>query len=394
MKQLLSKLTIFMFFNILLLPSILIALPVDVNAASKTIELSTTIASDDPYVNTAGQKVSELGVDLVTPLSLVTTRIDSVDVNETESPWGYTWQLNMPELCEGTSFESIRLVTESETENESPLSGIFLSLYGGSAVLAFRDDYTVNNGNGSDLDWFPVPYATPAIERGIGDGETYFPDSLGFDGTLDATWDISDYNSGDVLGIYVQHWIADSSTTIAQTTIESVTLTYEDSGCAEAGNTSTLTTNLPKTNKPSYLVLPSSTSNASFTPTPANTVPTDSNGQYSYPTDLVSFQFDTDVGATETITLYFDLPGDPSDYTARKYNDITKEFSSIPNASITREDYNNTNMLKLTYQITDGGTLDQDNTVNGTIVDPVGLATTTGSPDTGVGQYWLLSIKG
>ena len=167
----------------------------------------------------------------------------------------------------------------------------------------------------------------------------------------------------------------------------------DDDEGSEAGDSSVLTTTLPTTNKPSYLVLPSSTSNASFTPTPSSTVPQDSNGLYSYPTDLASFQFDTDVGATETITLYFDLPGDPTDYTARKYNDTTKEFTTIENATITREDYNNTSMLKLTYQITDGGTLDQDNTTNGTIVDPVGLATTTGSPDTGLNQHWLLSLK-
>jgi hypothetical protein len=361
------------------LSTILIPAP-NANAASKTLELSTSISSDDPYVNISGQKVSELDVDLSTPLDVTKTQIDSVEDNETSGPWGYTWHINMPDMCEGTQFQSIRLITDSETQNESPLSGIFLALYGGSLdELEFRDDYTVNNGYGADLDWFPVPYPTPAVERGIGDGENYFPSSLGFDGVLDVSWDITDYILGNTLGIYVQHWIADGSTTIAQTTIESVTLTYDDSACSST----TLTTPLTNTTT-SYLVLPSSASNASFTTTPASTVPKDST--YSYPGDLVSFQFDTtSPGDTETITLYYDLPGSPSDYEARKYNTITQEFSTINNASITRTTYNNQSMLKLTYDITDGGVLDQDGEANGTIVDPVGLATTNAVlADTGI----------
>jgi hypothetical protein len=84
------------------------------------------------------------------------------------------------------------------------------------------------------------------------------------------------------------------------------------------------------------------------------------------------------------VTLYYDLPGNPSDYIARKHNTTTKVITTISGASITRETYNNKSMIKLTYQITDGGVLDQDGQVNGTIVDPVGIgALFVGAPNTG-----------
>ncbi|QQS27238.1 leucine-rich repeat protein [bacterium] len=144
----------------------------------------------------------------------------------------------------------------------------------------------------------------------------------------------------------------------------------------------------------SYLVLPDDVTNPSFTTTPTNTIPSDT--AYSFPTSLVSFQFDTTPGSTKAITLYFDLPGNPSDYTARKYDTNNHSFSTIASATITRETYNNKSLLKLTYNITDGDNLDQDHTVNGTIIDPVGLATNTvGAPQTGVGRWessWVATI--
>jgi hypothetical protein len=152
-----------------------------------------------------------------------------------------------------------------------------------------------------------------------------------------------------------------------------------------------LTTQVPN-NTTSYLVLPEGVSNPVFTTTPDNQIISDP--AFFYPAGLVSFQFDTNPGSTETITLYFDLPGQPSFYVARKYNPTTKAFTTIDQATITRETYNNKDLLKLTYPITDGGLLDQDNTVNGTIIDPVGLATqTTSAPDTGMQTHWLLGVK-
>jgi hypothetical protein len=121
------------------------------------------------------------------------------------------------------------------------------------------------------------------------------------------------------------------------------------------------------------LVLPGDVTNPTVGAVNYTTLPKD--GDNKYPAGLTTFTFTTTPGATKTVTLYYDLPGIPADYTARKYNATTKLYSDIPGATLIREDYNGKSMLKLTYQITDGGILDQDGTVNGTIIDPVGLAT-------------------
>jgi hypothetical protein len=136
------------------------------------------------------------------------------------------------------------------------------------------------------------------------------------------------------------------------------TLTYPDS---EKGTTVSL-------------ILPSDVTNPTASAVDPDTIPKD--GENQFPAGLTSFQFTTTPGATKTVTLYYDLPGNPSAYTARKYKTNSQTFIDVPGATITREDYNGKSMLKLTYDITDGGILDQDGVANGTIIDPVGLATT------------------
>ncbi len=352
------------------------------HAASQTIQLNTTIANDDPYITAGGIRATDTGVELKEPLNTTTTQSDSLDSNNTPGPWVYTWHITMPTLCNGAQIQSMRLITDTQTQNETPLSGLFLALYGGSDSLVFRSNYTINDGKGEDLDtWWAAPFATPAIDRGIGDnGE--FPAALGLAGQLDATWDLSTYIPGDTLGIYVQHWF-NGSTTIAQTTIQSVQLTYDDANCSPqplTGSTSN--------NKPVSLILPSDVTNPQIIPIAASAISADS--AYSYPAGLTSFQFTTTPGATKTVTLYYDLPGNPSDYTARKYNSATRTYSDIPGATITREDYNGKSMLKLTYNITDGGPLDQDGLANGTVIDPVGLATTSlANTGTNLSAYML-----
>jgi len=162
---------------------------------------------------------------------------------------------------------------------------------------------------------------------------------------------------------------------------------YEYNGiCPVEGpepTSNTLTYPDPITSSTVTLELPNDVTNASVSAISPTTIPKDT--FFSFPLGLTSFQFDTTIGATKTITLYYDLPGDPGFYTPRKYNTNTKTFATITNATITRTTYNNKSMLRLTYDITDGGTLDQDNQANGTIVDPVGLAqASVGVPNTGL----------
>ncbi|MCA9344327.1 hypothetical protein KC946_00660 [Candidatus Saccharibacteria bacterium] len=95
----------------------------------------------------------------------------------------------------------------------------------------------------------------------------------------------------------------------------------------------------------------------------------------SYPLGLVDFSMTVSTGSTQTIELTFVTDLTPSEVTARKYDTTTEEFTDVPGATITHTTLDSKPALLLTYQITDGGLLDQDNTANGTIVDPVGLAT-------------------
>ena len=110
------------------------------------------------------------------------------------------------------------------------------------------NNYSINVGEDGNT-WAPTAFGQatiPFVDRGIGDGVNTFPASLGFDGRIDAVWDITGYEQNDV-GIYIQQ-IVDNSVT-AQTTIESIDLTYDDTNCvraasqASASDTSNDTTN-------------------------------------------------------------------------------------------------------------------------------------------------------
>ncbi|MFO0955384.1 MAG: 6-bladed beta-propeller [Candidatus Saccharibacteria bacterium] len=96
-----------------------------------------------------------------------------------------------------------------------------------------------------------------------------------------------------------------------------------------------------------------------------------------YPLGFVSFTATTTPGATIPVELYFYTDARANSFTARKYNATSRTYSDIPGAALTDVTIGGQHAVKLTYSITDGGALDQDGTANGTIVDPVGLATTS-----------------
>ena len=111
---------------------------------------------------------------------------------------------------------------------------------------------------------------------------------------------------------------------------------------------------------------------------------------YSYPVGLIAFTMNGCTnGGTATITATFTGSFDPSSTTIRKYNTSNNTYTTLTqsnsNLSLSTTTLNNQPALQVTYTITDGGALDQDNTVNGTIVDPVGLAAASvGVPNTGL----------
>ncbi|MDB5165994.1 MAG: hypothetical protein JWM37_66 [Candidatus Saccharibacteria bacterium] len=103
---------------------------------------------------------------------------------------------------------------------------------------------------------------------------------------------------------------------------------------------------------------------------------------YDYPLGLVNYTF-SNAAASNQVVLIFVTDLTPSQVIARKYNAITKQYNDIPGATITATTFSGNPALRLTYDITDGGPLDQDGTVNGTIIDPVGLATVASAASSG-----------
>ena len=108
---------------------------------------------------------------------------------------------------------------------------------------------------------------------------------------------------------------------------------------------------------------------------------------FVYPAGLLSFTLHCSTsGSTATVTAYFYDLNFTNSLTLRKYNPSTKQYQTVPGATITNTTIGGTAATKVTYQITDGGALDQDGTTNGVIVDPVGVAQPSAvAPNTGLG---------
>lgn len=114
-------------------------------------------------------------------------------------------------------------------------------------------------------------------------------------------------------------------------------------------------------------------------------------GSYTYPVGLMDFAIEClNPGDTSTVTLYFYGTYDASTMVARKYDTTKGTYQNIPGATITNVTIAGQPALKIVYQITDGGALDEDGLVDGTITDPAGPAvlgtsvTAAGVPDTGL----------
>jgi hypothetical protein len=72
---------------------------------------------------------------------------------------------------------------------------------------------------------------------------------------------------------------------------------------------------------------------------------------------------------------------------ARKYDYRTNTYSIITDAEISLVMIAGQKVVKISYDIVDGGPLDEDGLVNGTIIDPSGpavLGSTLGIPNTGL----------
>ena len=106
---------------------------------------------------------------------------------------------------------------------------------------------------------------------------------------------------------------------------------------------------------------------------------------FEYPMGLINFTAVCgSVGASTNVEL-FNFGGEGLGKTARKYNSQNQSYQVIPNAEVIQANLGGLNLAKISYSITDGGSLDEDGTANGTIVDPAGLGTAVlSSPKAGL----------
>ncbi len=88
-------------------------------------------------------------------------------------------------------------------------------------------------------------------------------------------------------------------------------------------------------------------------------------------------------GDTIEVSLFYPNPNnlDPTDLTPKKYFPSTTSYQDLPttaptNTTITEQTIDGQPTLNLTYNLTDGGDYDLDNTADGQITDPVSLAST------------------
>jgi DNA-binding beta-propeller fold protein YncE len=132
-----------------------------------------------------------------------------------------------------------------------------------------------------------------------------------------------------------------------------------------------------------------------ITATSTSTAPSDGSNLYKF--GLVWFTISgITPGGSADISIFIPSDDNSNSFTARKYNNSV--FSTISGATVSSTSIGGHSTLHLTYSIADGGSLDADGLANGSITDPVGLATTDASASrstlasTGMNQQLLTLI--
>ncbi|MBP9738926.1 hypothetical protein KBD20_04515, partial [Candidatus Saccharibacteria bacterium] len=96
--------------------------------------------------------------------------------------------------------------------------------------------------------------------------------------------------------------------------------------------------------------------------------------QYQYPLGFIGFSLECgDPGHTATITQYYYNETNQS-YILRKYNFNTDTYRTLEDASISNQTIASIPVIRATYQVADGSSLDLDGSTDGNITDPAGLA--------------------
>ncbi len=95
---------------------------------------------------------------------------------------------------------------------------------------------------------------------------------------------------------------------------------------------------------------------------------------YEYVNGLMNFELACGTpGFTSTIKQYY-YGVTSNDVVLRKYNPNTQSYATITSAIVEQVEINGNIVTVVTYEVTDGGELDADETEDGNIVDPAGLA--------------------
>ncbi|MFO0955233.1 MAG: choice-of-anchor U domain-containing protein [Candidatus Saccharibacteria bacterium] len=254
--------------------------------------------------------------------------------------------------------------------------------------------FTENTGNNigritpaGTITEYPVPTSSSApgfITTGI-DGNMWFAEIIGNNvGRINAAGVITEYSIPS----------PGSSTFVVAAGQDNIW--FAEAGTNNIGRLelpiTTKTVNQPGGSPDIQLQTGDGTSITALSATAASSLPKTDTGQM-YPLGLVNFTMTAPTGSTQVVNLTFETDLLPNQVTARKYHSSVQTFSDIPGAVITETTLNGHHALKLTYSITDGGSLDDDGAENGIIVDPVGLATTASSTGTGLANtgenLWL-----
>jgi hypothetical protein len=94
---------------------------------------------------------------------------------------------------------------------------------------------------------------------------------------------------------------------------------------------------------------------------------------YQYELGLFNFTVDCiELGGTITIEIVLDKKYDTTNWVYRKYNSNTQTYTTISSDLIGYTTENGVTVIR--YDVTDGGPLDEDGSVNGSITDPSGPA--------------------
>lgn len=404
---------------------------VNVVAAPDTTPPQITVQGNNPFTLTQGNAYTDPGATATDSIdgditSSITNNISAVNPN-INVPGQYTITYNVQDTAGNSANQRARIVNvvAPTPSNQAP-TDITISTNTIQEPTTTTTPFTIGTFTTTDPDGSDTH--TYSIVPGTGDEDnslftllnlnqdtlalTISPD---YEAPQDTNTDniynvriMTDDNNGgqyeEALQITITNNVADDPDTDGvDTATEDAspnTGDYNNDGTADStqNNVATLpntkatsTAPTPTAGNPSRYVALSSPAGTTLDNVVINTeaeLPTQDTTR-DYPLGIFSFNIDNVTpGSTQTVTITLDqeYPTSTTDtWTWVKYNNTTNQYTPVPaSANLT---YNTTTVGSdtvtiVTYDLTDGGVLDEDNTANGTIVDPIGPSVLADTTDT------------